>query len=78
MTDANKARFMFKLELNFSRIAAHIDVEDPTLISDRWLNQAWGMLVQPPYPVEKGPPDLVERASKWLFCIYEQNIYRSH
>ena len=34
--------------------------------------------VQPPYPVEKGPPDLVERASKWLCSIYEQKIYRSH
>src|SRR5437773_11250525 len=34
--------------------------------------------VQPHYLVEEGPPDLVERASTWLPCMYEKNTYRSH
>jgi hypothetical protein len=28
--------------------------------------------------VEEGPTDLVEQASKWLSCIYEEKLYRSH
>src|SRR5437762_12376326 len=42
----------------------------PTLVAHSW--------VQPHYLVEEGPPDLVERASTWLPCMYEKNTYRSH
>src|SRR5436189_5192876 len=44
MTDTGKPRPVFNLELSFSRIATHFDVEDPALISDELLDEAWSML----------------------------------
>jgi hypothetical protein len=33
----------FELELTLSRLTSHVKV-DPTLISDKWLDQAWNMM----------------------------------
>src|SRR5436189_5718441 len=42
MTD--KPRFVFKVELYFSRLIQRTDVEDPGLIPDKLLDEAWEML----------------------------------
>lgn len=34
----------FKLELNFSKLTGHVSIEDPTLISDVWLDKAWNLM----------------------------------
>src|SRR5207302_2257403 len=40
----DKPRFVFKLELYFSRLAQTVDVEDPGLIPDKLLDEAWSLL----------------------------------
>jgi len=42
MTDTDKPRFMLRLGL--SRLTDHVDIEDPTLISEEVLDQAWHMV----------------------------------
>ena len=44
LTDTDKPRFVLKLDLHLSRLGEHVTVDDPTLIPDKMLDQAWQLM----------------------------------
>ena len=41
MTDTDKPRFVFRVDMHLSRLSESVSVKDPALISDELLDQAW-------------------------------------
>ena len=41
MTDTEKPRFRFRVDMHLSRLSESVSVEDPALISDQMLDEAW-------------------------------------